>query len=76
MDKIKKILVFATIGILTVLIIACLVFAIMGNNSAFMACAWSIVVLPCLIYAILLIAKVFGRKSFPLDGDWQFYYYA
>lgn len=62
MDKIKKILVFATIGILAVLIISCLVFAIMGNNSAFMACAWSIVVLPCLIYAILLIAKVLGRK--------------
>ena len=54
MDKLKKFLVFATIGIL--------VFAIMGNNSAFMACAWSIVVLPCLIYAILLIAKVLGRK--------------
>ena len=51
MDKLKKFLVFATIGILAVLIIACLVFAIMGNNSAFMACAWSIVVLPCVIYA-------------------------
>ena len=48
MNKLKKVLVFATIGILAVLIIACLVFAIMGNNSAFMACAWSIVVLPCL----------------------------
>lgn len=63
MDKLKKILVFATIGILAVLIIACLVFAIMGNNSAFMACAWSIVALPCLIYAILLIAKVLRGKK-------------
>ena len=63
MNKLKKVLVFATIGILAVLIIACLVFAIMGNNSAFMACAWSIVVLPCLIYAILLIAKVLSGKK-------------
>lgn len=63
MDKFKKIAVFAVVGIIALLIIATLVFAIMGWTEAFMACAWSIVIVPCLIYAMLLIYKLFKRNN-------------
>lgn len=62
MDKIKKIIVFVTIGIIIALIVACLVFALLGNNAAFMACAWGVVVFPCLLYAMMLIYKVLSKR--------------
>lgn len=69
MKKIKQILAIAAIAIMIVCIILTLVFAILtyagvGDfSAAWKASLWCMVIIPCFIYAMLLIYRVVDKRD-------------
>ncbi len=69
MKKIKQILALAAVTIMILCALLTLIFAFLtyfnvGNFSdAWKASAWCMVVIPCFIYAMLLIYKVLDKRN-------------
>ncbi len=69
MKKLNQILAIAAIAVIVICIILTLIFAILtyagiGDFSvAWKASLWSMVVLPCIIYAILMFSKMANKKD-------------
>lgn len=69
MDKIKRILAILGVAALVVFAILTLIFALLTNfhvgdfSDAWRACAWAMVVLPVIFYAMLLIYKVLDKRN-------------
>jgi hypothetical protein len=69
MDKIKQILALIAIAVMIICALLTLIFALLTNfgigdfSAAWKASAWCMVVIPCFIYAMLLIYRVLDKRE-------------
>lgn len=69
MKKFKQILAITAVSIMVICALLTLIFAMLTNfgvgdfSAAWKASAWCMVVLPCFIYAMLLIYKVVDKRD-------------
>ncbi|MFQ9514666.1 MAG: hypothetical protein ACLRZ9_02450 [Eubacterium sp.] len=69
MKKIKQILAILAIAVMVICALLTLIFALLTNfgvgdfSTAWKASAWCMVVIPCFLYAMLLIYKVLNKNN-------------
>lgn len=69
MKKIKQILAILAIAVMVICSLLTLIFALLTNfgvgdfSTAWKASAWCMVVIPCFLYAMLLIYKVLDKNN-------------
>lgn len=66
MDKLKRILALLAVIVLVICAILTLIFALMGNDTAWKASAYCMVVIPVMLYVMMWLTKLLrgrGDKS-------------
>lgn len=69
MKKFKQFLAIIAIAIIAICALLTLIFALLTNfgvgdfSAAWKACAWSMVVVPAFIYAMLLVYKIVDKRD-------------
>lgn len=63
MEKFKRIAALVAVVVLLVCALLTLIFALIGYDAAWKACAYCMVVIPIMIYVMMWLAKLLGNRN-------------